>query len=58
MYVTQQRIMRPFIDQNQRLAETVLKRMIPGSKLQLQLQNFMFRLHLKFPGNERMFRGK
>jgi len=52
-----QHIMEPFIDQNQRLAETALKGMIPSSKLQLQLQNFMLRLLLMLPGKERMLRG-
>ncbi|HVU57154.1 MAG TPA: FAD-dependent monooxygenase [Puia sp.] len=56
-FAAYQRIMEPFIYQNQQLAETALKGMIPSSKLQLQFQNFMLRLLLQLPGKERVFRG-
>jgi 2-polyprenyl-6-methoxyphenol hydroxylase-like FAD-dependent oxidoreductase len=52
-----QSIMQPFIDQNQRLAETALKGMIPRSKLQLHFQKFILRLMMRIPGKKRIFRG-
>jgi 2-polyprenyl-6-methoxyphenol hydroxylase-like FAD-dependent oxidoreductase len=52
-----QTIMKPFIDQNQRLAETALNGMIPRSKAQLQFQKIMLRLLMTVPGKEKIFRG-
>ncbi|HEY4209146.1 MAG TPA: FAD-dependent monooxygenase [Puia sp.] len=55
-FAAYQQMMQPFIDQNQQLAETALKGMIPSSRLQLQFQNFMLRLLLHLPGKEKMLR--